>query len=111
MIVSAPYFQIKGHPIDLCPENCQVYSDEFKHVLVYYYVSACTDERYNNVRITVAGKGFITAKTIEGLLRSEHYDCFESIRSSENKYLEKLSSNLHTIGKYSRTQSLQSSSC
>ena len=54
MVLSSPYHQIKGHPVDLNTETYQVYSDEFKHVVIYYYVSARSDERYKDVRITIS---------------------------------------------------------
>ena len=61
MVLSSPYHQIKGHPVDLNTETNQVYSDEFKHVVIYYYVSARSDERYKDVCITISGKKFMQA--------------------------------------------------
>ena len=61
MSIPAPYLQITGHPVDLNQDAFQVYSDEFKHVVVHYYVSARNDPRYMDVRFTMAGKVFIKA--------------------------------------------------
>jgi hypothetical protein len=55
----SPYLQIKGHPIELNNDVKRLYSDEFKHVITYYYKSAHIDSRYSNVRKTVAGKKFL----------------------------------------------------
>lgn len=61
MTVQAPYLQIKGHQIDLNTHTNRLYSDEFKHVITYYYKAAHSDARYNNIRKTVAGKRFLKA--------------------------------------------------
>ena len=61
MNISVPYMQIKGHSVDLNPNIHQVYSDEFKHVIIHYYVLARTDSRYRDIRVTVAGKVFLKA--------------------------------------------------
>ena len=61
MNVSIPYMLINGHPVDLNPNINHVYSDEFKHVVIHYYISARTDPRYIDVPITVAGKIFMKA--------------------------------------------------
>ena len=49
MSIPAPYLQITGHPVGLNKNAYQVYSDEFKHVIVHYYVSATNDPRYRDV--------------------------------------------------------------
>ena len=59
MKVQAPYLQIKGHQIDFDTRANRLYSDEFKHVITYYYKAAHSDTRYDNVRKTVAGKKFL----------------------------------------------------
>ena len=61
MSIPAPYLQFTGHPVDLNKNAYQVYTDEFKHVIVHYYVSARNDPRYMDVRHTVAGKVFLKA--------------------------------------------------
>ena len=55
MTVQAPYLQIKGHQIDLDTRANRLYSDEFKHVITYYYKAAHSDTR----RKTIAGKKFL----------------------------------------------------
>ena len=61
MTASDSYLQIKGHPVDLNKHIHRIYSDEFKHVVIHYYISARTDNRYKDIRITSAGRKFIEA--------------------------------------------------
>ena len=55
MVLSSPYHPIKGYPVNFNTETHQVNTDEFKHVLIYYYVSAHNDESYKDVRLTISG--------------------------------------------------------
>ena len=61
MTVQAPCLQIKGHQIELDTRANRRYSDEFRHVITYYYKAAHSDTRYDNIRKTVAGKKFLSA--------------------------------------------------
>ena len=61
MTVQSPYLQIKGHQIELDTQANRRYSDEFRHVITYFYKAAHSDPRYDNIQKTVAGKKFLRA--------------------------------------------------
>ena len=49
------------HPVDLCRTSHHIYSDEFKHTVIYYYVSSRIDKKYSDIRLTVAGRTYLKA--------------------------------------------------
>ena len=59
MRVLAPNLQILGHPIVLKSRGRCVYSDEFKHMLIYFYKAALTDIRYMHIKRNIAGRKFL----------------------------------------------------
>lgn len=61
MLISSRYHQIKGHPVDLSRTSHHIYSDEFKHTVIYYYVSSRIDKKYSDIRLTVAGRTYLKA--------------------------------------------------